>query len=473
MGLYQLVLSVYMVLATLATSGITVSVSKLTAEQFAKKNYRAAKRILYISMLLMGTVGLFAGIVLYFGADFAGNILLKDSRTVLALRCLAPGLPFLSVSSCITGYFYAQRAVFKPAGAQIFEQIVKLTVVYALFALWADKGAELAIAAAVLGITASDTGICIYQYIMFRLSKRKKSDMNASMRNIVTSIFRIMLPVAANSYINSTLRLIENIVIPSSLKKSGLSKADALGHYGTLKGMVLPLLMFPSAFLTALAATIIPAVAGANINKNKEHMNFSLSKALQLTLVLGIVIVAVFMMFSYDIGIVIYNSDRAGSMLQTLSFICPFLYTEIIVVAILNGLGQQLSPLKINVFDSTVRISMIYFLIPFIGINGFVIAIGVSCVLSTTLYLKTLLKVTTLRFEFINWVLKPTLAAAASALSVHFFVKASLSNYLTLRPALVIGVFVILVIYFILIFALGSVTVKDFKWLKESLLSKR
>ncbi len=100
MGLYQLILSFYFLMVTLATSGIRVAISKLISEEIALGNYSNAKKVLRQSIGISTITGFLAGALLYFFADYIGSHILNDDRTVLALIYLAPSLPLMAVSNC-------------------------------------------------------------------------------------------------------------------------------------------------------------------------------------------------------------------------------------------------------------------------------------------------------------------------------------------------------------------------------------
>ena len=69
----------------------------------------------------------------------------------------------------------------------------------------------------------------------------------------------IAVPVAASSYLRSGLNTAEQMLIPWGLKKYGLSENLALGEYGMIGGMVMPVIMLP-AVLVANAFPIVCAV---------------------------------------------------------------------------------------------------------------------------------------------------------------------------------------------------------------------
>ena len=128
-GLYQLILSIFFLMVTLATSGIRVAISKLISEQIALGNYSNAKKVLHQSIGISIFTGFAAGAILYYFADYIGSHILNDNRTVLALLYLAPSLPIMAISNCYKGYFYALGKVTQPSIIQMTEQFVRIFLI--------------------------------------------------------------------------------------------------------------------------------------------------------------------------------------------------------------------------------------------------------------------------------------------------------------------------------------------------------
>ena len=109
MGLYQLILAVYMVFVSLATAGMNVAATRLAAQSLARgQGIAATLRGLCTAALAFGTVAMVAQALL---AGPAAHSLLHDARAETALRVLAPSLPFMAVSGALRGCFLAARRV--------------------------------------------------------------------------------------------------------------------------------------------------------------------------------------------------------------------------------------------------------------------------------------------------------------------------------------------------------------------------
>lgn len=103
---------------TFATSGITLIVTRLVTDSIARGEPGKAKYVtrqcLFISLFL----SVAAAELLFIFSDAIGTHFLHDARTVLSLRVLAPGLPFMAVSACFRGYFlHAVRRLKQPASS--------------------------------------------------------------------------------------------------------------------------------------------------------------------------------------------------------------------------------------------------------------------------------------------------------------------------------------------------------------------
>ena len=164
MGLYQLILALYMVFVSFATAGVNVASARLAAQSLARGSGVAETlRGLCITALGFGTAAMLAQSVL---AGPCARYLLHDVRAETALLILAPSLPFMAVSGAMRGCFLAARRVQPNITAQLIEQLVRMAVAAAGLRVLAQWGAGYGCAAVLLGNTVSangsvSRGICV------------------------------------------------------------------------------------------------------------------------------------------------------------------------------------------------------------------------------------------------------------------------------------------------------------------------
>ena len=124
MGLYQLILALYMVFVSFATAGIHVAAARLAAQSLARGSGMAQTlRGLCGTALGFSTAAMAAQAVL---AGPCARYLLHDIRAETALLILAPSLPFMAVSGAVRGCFLAARRVQPNITAQLVEQLCLL-----------------------------------------------------------------------------------------------------------------------------------------------------------------------------------------------------------------------------------------------------------------------------------------------------------------------------------------------------------
>jgi stage V sporulation protein B len=441
-GLYQLILSIYFLMVTLATSGIRVAVSRLISEELALRNYNNAKRVLNQSVVLSLITGLASAFLLYYFADYIGSSFLNDERTTLALLYLVPSLPLIAVSNCYKGYFYAVGKITKPAIVQVTEQLVRIFVIFAIMGTFLPKGLEYGCAAVAIGMTAEELFSLVITWFFYIFDKKPYKKSNVKADNMIFKILGISLPLSATSYLNAILRTVENTMIPARLLIYGLSAESAMSLYGMIKGMVLPILFFPSSFLTSLSSILIPSVAGDNATANEKKVSNTLSKVLHFTAISGVLVVAVFVAFPNEIAIAVYNDSQVGIMIKIISYVCPFMYLNMVIGSMLNALGEQMSSFKVNIIESVLKISIIYFFVPIYGFNAYLFSLFITTILNTILYLTRLLQVSCIVFDISNWIFKPIVAGAAagflSKLLYNIFILNSSNNIFSLISSIIV-----------------------------------
>jgi stage V sporulation protein B len=282
-------------------------------------------------------------------------------------------------------------------------------------------------------------------------------------------ILKIIVPLSGTSYMNSILRTVENAMIPARLLLYGISTEAAMSLYGMIKGMVLPLLFFPSSFLTSLSSILIPSVAGDNALSNEKKVSSTLSRVLHFTAISGILVVSIFVAFPTEIAVAVYNDTQVGLMLKMISFVCPFMYLNMVISSMLNALDEQVSSFKINIVESILKISIIYFLVPVYGFDAYLFALFLTTILNTFLYLAKLLKVSCIVFDISNWIFKPVAAALisgfASRLLFKLFVQNSPNNIFSLVSAIAI----LFLLYLMGLIMFKSIHLSSLKDLKKSM----
>lgn len=370
MGLYQLILAVYMVFVSLATAGMNVAATRLAAQSLARGQGMAATlRGLCTAALAFGTVAMVAQALL---AGPAAHSLLHDARAETALRVLAPSLPFMAVSGALRGCFLAARRVTPNVVTQLIEQLVRMAVAVAGLRVVAQWGAGYGCAAVLLGNTVSEGVSCCLMLLFAartpEFARRGQEPLHPYTRR---ELYEIVLPVTGSRLLGSGLQAVESSLIPLTLSLYTGSRAVAMTQYGNFKGMALPLLFFPFSVLSALSGLLMPEITRAHTRGDGAGTRHLIGTMLKLTGLFSLAAGACFVAFGPQLAQIVYRDAEVGRYVQVLGFVAPFMYLESMVDGVLKGLGEQLATFRYSLADSLLRIAAIAVLLPRYGIMAF------------------------------------------------------------------------------------------------------
>lgn len=460
-GLYQLVISIYFFAATFSTTGVSLTVTRLVTDFIAQKQYDKAKSTIRKCLALGIIISLLAGSIMFIFAEQIGNYIIHDHNSILSLKILAPSLPFVAISSCFRGYFYAVRKVIKTASEQLLEQIIEILIFIVLIGKMAPMGIEYACAAIVTGTTISEILSCIYSYILYSTDVKGIKTTSQSKNKLFSKIIKLFFPLTGSASLRAGLSSVENMLIPSGLKKYGASSYSALSIYGMITGMVMPIISFPTLFLASFSMLILPEMSEANIINHKNNIHYMASRIIKLTLLFSIIIMNIFIFFAKDLGQCIYSSEECGIYLSIFAPLVPLMYLDKIVDGMLKGLNEQLSYLSYNIIDSIIRVILIFILLPLIGINGLIIMVFVSTILNSTLSINRLLKVTHLKINISDWIIIPILCSSISTFALTILSR-NISQSIIIKVAIEITISIILYIIFLILS--GALSREEIKW---------
>lgn len=392
MGLYQLILAVYMIFVSLATAGMNVAATRLAAQSLARGQGMAATlRGLCTAALAFGTVAMVAQALL---AGPAAHSLLHDARAETALRVLAPSLPFMAVSGALRGCFLAARRVTPNVVTQLIEQLVRMAVAVAGLRVMAQWGAGYGCAAVLLGNTVSEGVSCCLMLLFAartpEFARRGQEPLHPYTRR---ELYEIVLPVTGSRLLGSGLQAVESSLIPLTLSLYTGSRAVAMTQYGNFKGMALPLLFFPFSVLSALSGLLMPEITRAHTRGDGAGTRRLIGTMLKLTGVFSLAAGACFVAFGPQLAQIVYRDAEVGRYVQVLGFVSPFMYLESMVDGVLKGLGEQLATFRYSLADSILRIAAIAVLLPRYGIMAFLGIMIASNLFTFTLNTRRMLKV--------------------------------------------------------------------------------
>lgn len=413
-GIFSLVMSVYTFAITFATSGISLACTCIVSEEFAKNNFekglKAVKTCIFFALIL----GITASILLFLFAHIISGNWLKGNVSNLPIYSISLGLPLISISAVIGGYLTSIGKSYKSAFAQCVELTVKIIATYFLLSFSINKGIDAICTSLIIGDVISEFFSFLLNLIFYFVEKRKFKPSREYHKDLNIKIFKIAFPVAITSYIRSGLSSLKHFLIPIRLQASGLNYTLAISKYGLINGMVMPVLMFASFFVTSFSGLLVPEYARLLAGKNFNRMKTVCSKIFTITFSFSFLIAGIFLFFSNELSLLIYKNLEIAIYLKIFSLLIIFMYIDNVIDGILKGVGSQFGVMVINICDLLITICIIYFVVPFLGTNGYIFSIFVSEIFNFTASFILLKNKINFSFDFFNCCIKPAFAAFLS-----------------------------------------------------------
>ena len=450
-GVFSLVMAVYLFFITVATSGLNIAVTVIVSEKFAlNKNQQAIKAIrtcIFFSLLL----GIAAGGLILLFSNFITSKCLHNMVSSRPLFYIAIGLPFIAMSSCISSYFATIRKAYKNAISQVFEFTIKMFATIILLKINISNGVEAICISLILADVISE--ICSFTLIfilyIIDIKLKKLEDIRSFGQRI--NILKIAFPVAVTSYIRSGLSTLKQLIIPTQLEKSGISCSRALSQYGMINGMVLPVITFPTVFTDSYSMLLIPEFSTYLAQKNYKAINYIANKIFKITCAFTMCICSIFFIFSNDLGLAIYNNIEIGYYFKIFTPFIFFMYMDHIIDCILKGLNKQFGVMCCNILDLSITTCFIYFLLPVLGIKGYVLSIFFSEVLNFSISLFQLFKYSGIKPNLIDWIVVPLFCSLVG----FFVVNIWRFNFVGLVGNLIFNVFLFVLVYGVTFFIIN------------------
>ncbi len=371
-GLYQLVVSVSFLCTTFAISGVRFAATRLVSEELGRERAHGisgAMRRCFVYSLIFGMAAFF---LLRSGAEMIGFLWIGDARTVRSLQIMAYAMPMVSLCSAISGYFTACGRVWKPTVVHLFEQIITIALVAFFLARSPAGDIEKNCSAVMLGTVCGDA-ISLVMMLLFYLTDRGRYMGGEGDKLRLTSrMLHIALPLAFSAYARSALSTLEHLLVPRGLKSAGFSADRALSGYGTIQGMVMPIISFPACFLMALSELIIPELTEAQMRSEREEIQKTVASLLKKGGGYSLAVALVIFIFADKLGIAVYSSPDAGHFLRLLAPLIPIMYTDMLCDGCLKGLGQQMWNMGINVIDALLGVVLVWRVLPVYALTGYI-----------------------------------------------------------------------------------------------------
>ncbi len=425
-GLFQLVMSVGTLAATVAVSGSRYTTTRLVSEELGLRQPKGAAQAMTVCLLYGLFFGLAAGTILLFLAEPVGFLWLGDARTVQPLMLLALEMPLTGLDSVMHGYFTAVGRVWKSVLIAIGQQVVTIAVTalfltgmpagnleYACLAITAGRLLGAGAEAAVMGI------VCFFDRRRHGIIRKVRQ---TSLPGMTNRALTIALPLAFASYARSGLSTLQHLLVPVGLRASGLGAEAALAGYGVIQGMALPVVLFPSCVMLAVAELIVPKLTEQQVRQENADIRDTAERILRYGFLFSALCAALFLALGDSLGTALYRSADAGRYIRLFALIVPVMYLDMLTDGCLRGLGEMMFCMYVNIADAGLSALMVWLLLPRRGLAAYIATICFTEIFNFVLSILRLRRVSGLRIRWrflLGTFARSSLAGGAAWLTGH------------------------------------------------------
>ncbi|WP_240414335.1 stage V sporulation protein B [Paenibacillus periandrae] len=413
-GLYQMGFPFMIVILTLITGGIPIAVAKLIAEAEAENNESRIRRILRLAMTLTVSLGILFTLASLLGAQWIANHLLTDSRVYYTFLCMTPIIILVGIGSVLRGYFQGRQNMIPTAVSQVAETIIRIFTVLAFAYALLPYGIEYAAAGAMAGVMVGEAVALLVLFLYYRRSRSQTTPFPIAKIGSVPlvgrlanlrQLLKLALPITGSKLVGSCSYFLESILIIRSLAAAGIATKLATAQYGMLQGMIIPILLLPSALTYSLSVSLIPSLSEAAARNDMQTIHNRLHQSLKLALVTGAPFVMIMFVLAEPLCDLMYGQSQIAPMLKMMAPVALFIYFQAPLQASLQALNRPGSALVNTLIGSVIKLALIVGLAgqPQFGILGAVMAININIMLVTVLHWHSVVRLLHFRMQMMDF----------------------------------------------------------------------
>ena len=445
MGLYQLIMPVYSVLLSIASVGLTTTVSNLTAEYHALHRPASIRRTLRRCLYVFSLIVLPLGTLVILFSDPISVYLLGDARTRLGMILLIPCLFLTGIENLHKHTFYGSGNVRPPAFTELCEQIIRAVAVLGLLLIFLPQSPERTVGLIVTGMVVCEVFSAITLVVLFRrhIGSHSTGDGSPASWKRISSI---AVPVGFTALLGNLMGSITSVLIPQRLVTGGMAASEAMSAFGVLSGMTIPLLNMPTALIGAMCLIMVPKLAESVALNDRHSLHRRLGRALSATSVLMMPATALFVVVGPTLGQLLFGDSLVGNYMLPLAIGLLLCCYQSVLACALNGVGRQGAAARNALISDAIQVVFTWYTValPGVGLKGYVAGFLVSAIVGLVLNTLSIVRTTGLKLHLFAWLLSPCLSALLMGLCInllfHFTCNSGVPLPLAVGLCIVFGV---------------------------------
>lgn len=376
---YGCAFDIYNVMLIISSYSLPLAVSKLVSARRAKGEYKMIYQIFKGALLFALVSGTTVALIVYFGAEFFTDNLLKTPFSIVALQVLAPALVVVAVLGVLRGFFQGLGTMMPSAVSQIIEQIVNAIVsVWAAYVLYgygtrigAIKGDKVHYAAAygaaggTLGTNLGSVAALIFVVFIFAiyvrvLKKQMRKDRHKRMDSfgyVMKILIITIIPVLMSTTMYNISGIIDQGIFKNIALSQGYNENDIEVWWGVFSGKYKLLINVPISIASAMAASSVPALTASYASKDFAGVKNQINISMRFVMVLAFPCAVGLGVLAKPIFTLLFSSQP-----ETIDLATTMMWAGAIAVifyamsTLSNGLLQGINRLIVPVINAIIAI---------------------------------------------------------------------------------------------------------------------
>ncbi len=464
---FYLVYPTYTLLLTISSAGLPVAVSRMVAGYLAKNDPRNGKNVFRAALTILLSIGLvFTFMMLLLNRQL--TLMTNAEETSWGFFAIAPCVAIVCALSAFRGFFQGQQNMVPTAVSQLIEQVGKvflsLTLAYYGYSFFRKEitdhvmRIQFGAAGALAGITVSEMLALIYMISLYYIRRKDYAQIEqstdesiASSRDLMKRLVFISVPITISACIIPLSQFIDSAMMIDRMEHAGLELAVAKSSYGVFTSVVIRLINIPTALALAISMSLVPVISYCRSADDAEGVRRESHTGMRFAFLIGFPCSVGMSMLSGEIVRFLYGDVSSftpeklqlASELLTFSAMTVVLFTVVQATSsILQGLRKQRLAMYTMIAGVAVKILLNYLLIgtPGIDIHGGPYA-SIACYsIVMLLNIIYVCRYTEMKFDWMNWVIRPGAAAAVMGIAVWVMKSVLPSHSISTIAEILVGV---------------------------------
>jgi O-antigen/teichoic acid export membrane protein len=375
--IYQQVYPFFGIVMVLSTYGFPVVISKIYTEQLAKGDSGKADRLLAISLLFLGLLGVLLFGFFYFGSSWIAEKL-GDSELSLLFRVVSVPFLIFPIISVFRGYFQGKGNMVPTAVSQVSEQLIRVVTILTLSAYFIQQGYSLYFAGAG-AVFGSVTGGLISAVVLsyFYLKNRtvnpfkhyQAKSLFADAAWVVKALVVQGFAISISGMLLILFQLADSLNMYTSLLNMGMEVDEAKTAKGIFdRGQ--PLVQLGTVVATSMSLSLVPAISGEKSRNRHDLILQKIRLALQTSLLFGAGAAAGLFSVIVPANIMLFENADGSNVLGVLSIMILLGSVILTITSILQGLNKTMFPALIILAGFGLKYGLNIIFIPWAGVMG-------------------------------------------------------------------------------------------------------